>query len=317
MLFDQFADDLVVWAPAKVNLYLELHGKRADGYHELTTLMVAVRLYDTLVMKESDGLRLSCSHAELSSGPDNLVLRAARLLQQETGCQRGAVIRLIKRIPLAAGLAGGSTDAAATLAGLNRLWRLALDRSRLADLAARLGSDVPFFLYGPAAWCTGRGERVEPLTLGGTLHFVLVCPRTGLSTAAVYGAVGQDAVGQDAVGQDSNPAKAPPVVEERQDRNPAPQETAIRAALAAGRIEDIGGLLHNRLQPAAEKLCPAIARIHAQLAELEPAGVLMSGSGSTVFALCRSRNEANSIAHQLSHGKIEEDLRVYRVRSCS
>src|SRR5262249_32201867 len=298
---------LVVWAPAKVNLYLELHGKRADGYHELTTLMVAVRLYDTLVMKESDGLRLSCSATELSSGPDNLVLRAARLLQKETGCERGAVIRLIKRIPLAAGLAGGSTDAAATLAGLNCLWRLGLDRSRLADLAAQLGSDVPFFLYGPAAWCTGRGERVEPLTLGGALHFVLVCPRTGLSTAAVYGAVGQDA----------DPAKGPGAAAARQDWNPVPQETAIRAAVAAGRAEEIGRLLHNRLQPAGEKLCSAIARIHARLAELHPAGVLMSGSGSTVFALCRSRDEANSIAHELSHGKIEEDLRVYRVRSCS
>jgi 4-diphosphocytidyl-2-C-methyl-D-erythritol kinase len=307
MLFDHFADDLVVWAPAKVNLYLELHGKRADGYHELTTLMVAVRLFDTLVMKESDGLRLSCSAAELSSGPDNLVLRAARLLQQETGCKRGAVIRLIKRIPLAAGLAGGSTDAAATLAGLNRLWRLGLDRSRLADLAAHLGSDVPFFLYGPAAWCTGRGERVEPLKLGRTLDFVLVCPRTGLSTAAVYGNVGQDSDTHGTHASYGSHRSQPPV----------PHETAIRAAVAAGRVEEIGRLLHNRLQPAAEKLYPAIAWIHAQLAELKPAGVLMSGSGSTVFALCRSRSEANSIAQQLSHRKIEEDLKVYRVRSCS
>src|SRR5207245_629985 len=104
MLVDRFADDVVVWAPAKVNLYLEIHGKRADGYHELATLMVAVRLYDTLVLRETDELRLSCSEPGLSSGPDNLVLRAARLLQAETGCNRGAAIRLIKRIPLAAGL---------------------------------------------------------------------------------------------------------------------------------------------------------------------------------------------------------------------
>src|SRR2546425_9233990 len=102
MLIDRFADDVVVWAPAKVNLYLELHGKRADGYHELTTLLVAVRLYDTLVLREASALRLSCSEASLSSGPDNLVLRAARLLQAETGCGRGGHVRLIKRIPLAA-----------------------------------------------------------------------------------------------------------------------------------------------------------------------------------------------------------------------
>ena len=296
MLIDRLADDVVVWAPAKVNLYLEIHGKRADGYHELTTLMVAVRLYDTLVLKQADELQLSCSDPGLSSGPDNLVLRAAELLRTQTGCNRGAAIRLIKRIPQAAGLAGGSSDAAATLAGLNRLWRLGLDRSRLAGLGAQLGSDVPFFFYPPAAWCTGRGEIVEPLTPGRTLHFVLACPKTGLSTAEVYANVGTS-------------------FQLVQDR--PPHEAALRAAVAAGRIEEIGRLLHNRLQPAAEKLCPAIARVHARLAQLKPAGVLMSGSGSTVFALCHNRAEAVSIARQLRLGKDEEELRVYRVRSCS
>ena len=296
MLIDRFADDVVVWAPAKANLYLEIHGKRADGYHELTTLMVAVRLYDTLVLKQADELRLRCSDPGLSSGPDNLVLRAAELLRAQIGCNRGAAIRLIKRIPQAAGLAGGSSDAAATLAGLNRLWRLGLDRSRLADLGAQLGSDVPFFFYAPAAWCTGRGEIVEPLTLGRTLHFVLACPKTGLSTAEVYANVGTS-------------------FQLVQDR--PPREAALREAVAVGRIDEIGRLLHNRLQPAAEKLCPAIARIHARLAQLKPAGVLMSGSGSTVFALCHSRGQAVSIARELRLGKDEEELRVYRVRSCS
>src|SRR5207245_2521843 len=114
----------------------------------------------------SGEILLRCDHPGLSTGPDNLVVRAADLLRRHMGCQRGATIQLIKRIPLAAGLAGGSTDAAATLAGLNRLWRLGLRRADLATLGADLGSDVAFFFATPAAWCTGRGERVTPLPLG-------------------------------------------------------------------------------------------------------------------------------------------------------
>ncbi|HYT90648.1 MAG TPA: 4-(cytidine 5'-diphospho)-2-C-methyl-D-erythritol kinase, partial [Gemmataceae bacterium] len=178
----------MVWAPAKVNLYLEVLAKRVDGYHEIETLMIGVSLYDTLVFKEdsSGAISLRCHRPELSTGPDNLVMRAAERLRQHTGCPRGAHIRLVKRIPLAAGLAGGSTDAAAALAGLNRLWQLNLPDTELAELAARLGSDVPFFFATPAAWCTGRGEKVTPVALGKRLWFVLLCPPFGLATADVY-----------------------------------------------------------------------------------------------------------------------------------
>jgi 4-diphosphocytidyl-2-C-methyl-D-erythritol kinase len=292
MLIDRYADDVVVWAPAKVNLYLEILGKRADGYHELATLMVAVRLYDTLVFRDSQSgdVRLRCSDPALSTGTDNLVVRAAQLLQKHASCQRGADIRLIKRIPLAAGLAGGSTDAAATLAGLNRLWKLNLTREVMDDLAAQLGSDVPFFLAGPAAWCTGRGEKVEATPLGKTLDLVLACPGEGLSTAEVY----------------------------RNVEVPKKPETGdgIRKAVEAGKIEDIGRLLFNRLQPAAEKLCPAISQIQARLEKFKPAGTLMSGSGTSVFAVCRNRLEAQAVARQLRHGK-EGAIRIFRVRSCS
>ena len=128
-----------VWAPAKVNLYLEVLGRRADGYHELATLMVAVSLYDTLELREGPPgqVRLRSDHPTLPTGPDNLVTRAADLLRRRTGHRGGADVRLWKRIPLAAGLAGGSSDAAAALAGLNRLWRLGLARDELA----RLGYD--------------------------------------------------------------------------------------------------------------------------------------------------------------------------------
>jgi 4-diphosphocytidyl-2-C-methyl-D-erythritol kinase len=287
------ADAVVIWAPAKVNLYLEVLAKRADGYHDIASLMVAVSRYDTLTFREesSGQLLLRCDQPNLSTGPDNLVVRAAERLRQRTGCARGAVIDLVKRIPLAAGLAGGSTDAAATLTGLNRLWRLGLTRSELADLGAELGSDVPFFFATPAAWCTGRGQLVTPAPLGRRLDFVLVCPPVGLSTAEVYRGV--------------------TVPEQPQTGE------ALRQVAAAGNIEELGRCLFNRLQPVAERLCPAVAEWAQRLAHLHPAGQLMSGSGTSLFALCRDRQEAVCIARALSGGPDEGVCpRLFIVQSC-
>jgi 4-diphosphocytidyl-2-C-methyl-D-erythritol kinase len=285
------AADVVVWAPAKVNLFLEVLARRPDGYHDIATLMVAVGLYDTLVCKAdtSGVVRLHCNLPALSTGPDNLVIRAAEALRQHTGCRQGAELRLVKRIPLAAGLAGGSSDAAAALAGLTRLWRLGLTAPELARLGADLGSDVPFFFATPAAWCVGRGEQVTALPLGRPLLFVLVCPPGGLSTAAVY---------QNVVVPDSPESG-----------------TEICEALRAGDVEEIGRRLHNRLQPPAERLYPAVAALEARLDGLHAAGARMSGSGSSLFALCRDRNEARRLAHELRRGP-EEGLQVYLVRSC-
>jgi 4-diphosphocytidyl-2-C-methyl-D-erythritol kinase len=293
MLSERRADAVVVWAPAKVNLYLEVLAKRPDGYHEIATLMVAVSLFDTLEFKEdaSGQVLLTCDHPSLSTGPDNLVCRAANLLQARCGSDRGAQIRLAKRIPMAAGLAGGSTDAAATLAGLNRLWRLNLAPRELATLGAELGSDVPFFFAGPAAWCTGRGEQVLPWPLGAPLVFVLVCPPVGLATADVYRGVA--------------------VPEQPQSGD------AIRRAVAEADVEEIGRRLHNRLQPVAEGLCPAVADWAARLAALRPAGQAMSGSGTSLFALCRGREEALRVA-RASYWESEEGTipRVFIVGSC-
>ena len=189
MLIERRGDAVVAWAPAKVNLFLEVLARRPDGYHEIATLMVAVSLYDTLEFAPApdDTLELTCDNDELSVGPDNLILRAALLLRHHSGTQRGARIRLSKRIPMAAGLAGGSTDAAAALAGLNVLWGLDQPANELASLGGQIGSDVPFFFRTPAAWCTGRGEKVQALELLRPLWFVLACPGVGLSTAEVYG----------------------------------------------------------------------------------------------------------------------------------
>jgi 4-diphosphocytidyl-2-C-methyl-D-erythritol kinase len=293
MLIHRQGDAVCVRTPAKVNLFLEVLGKRADGYHDLETLMVAVSLYDSLEFRTnpSGDIRLECDEPGLTTGPENLICRAAELLRQRTGHTGGAEIRLWKRIPMAAGLAGGSSDAAAALVGLNRLWELGLSGPELTKLAAELGSDVAFFLSGPAAWCTGRGEMVTPLQLGRTLHLVLVCPNEGLSTAEVYRGV-----------------EAP--------QEPVSGKELLEAA-RAGDIETLGRRLHNRLQAPAKRQCPAVTGALEALERMQPAGVLMSGSGSTVFALCRSPEEAWQVARGLRPVRQDTDNpRVFVVTSC-
>jgi 4-diphosphocytidyl-2-C-methyl-D-erythritol kinase len=276
MLIRRFGPVVQVRAPAKVNLFLEVLARRPDGYHELATLMVAVSLYDTLEFREEPTgvVRVACDQPALSAGPDNLICRAAEAVRRRAGLGQGVDVRLWKRIPLAAGLAGGSSDAAATLAGLNALWRLEWGRDEFAEVGAELGSDVPFFFATPAAWCTGRGERVEPIALGRPLDFVLICPPVGLSTAQVFQRV---------------TVPSPPL-----------SGDGVRRAAAAGDVEELGRLLHNRLQGPAAGLCPAVENAHARLAALAPAGVLMSGSGSTVFALCRGPGEARRLRRALA-----------------
>ncbi|HVS39161.1 MAG TPA: 4-(cytidine 5'-diphospho)-2-C-methyl-D-erythritol kinase, partial [Gemmataceae bacterium] len=293
MILRRRGADVLVRAPAKVNLFLEVLRRRADGYHELATLMTAVSLYDTLWLRNdpSGSVLLQCDRPDLSAGPDNLVCRAAELLRRRAGRDLGADIRLWKRIPMQAGLGGGSSDAAAALAGLNALWRLGLTAAELAGLGAELGSDVTFFFAAPAAWCTGRGEKVERIALGRPLHFVLVSPSVGLSTAEVFGNV--TSPGDPLTGEE------------------------VRRAAEAGNVEEIGRRLHNRLQASAEQLRPETAEWRERLADLKPAGTLMTGSGSTIFALCRSPEEAWRVARGLDAFREEGGgPRVHIVRSC-
>jgi 4-diphosphocytidyl-2-C-methyl-D-erythritol kinase len=293
MLIERRGTSVVVWAPAKVNLFLEVLARRPDSYHEIATLMVAVSLYDTLecTLAPDENLELTCDNEELSVGPDNLILRAAELLRLHSGMKRGARLRLSKRIPMAAGLAGGSTDAAAALAGLNLLWDLGQTASQLANLGGQVGSDVPFFFHTPAAWCTGRGEKVRPVGLSSPLWLVLVCPAVGLSTAEVYGKGQVPGVPVDGAG--------------------------IREALAAGDSQKLGSLLHNRLQETADRLRPELVLVRERLRRTGPAGCLMSGSGTSCFALCRDEKEALDVVQSLRPEVGQTEIgRVYVVRSC-
>jgi 4-diphosphocytidyl-2-C-methyl-D-erythritol kinase len=270
---------LIVHAPAKVNLFLEVLGKRADGYHELETLMVAVTLYDTLVFQEdaSGAIDFRTDDAAIPQGPQNLVVRSALLVREESGSKAGVKIWLRKRIPVAAGLGGGSSDAAATLAALNQLWKLGLSLPDLSRLGARIGSDVPFFFHTPAAVGRGRGELLSPVSLLRPLHMVLVCPKEGVSTADVY-------------------RQLPvPTASERRPIEPVLVELARDNPAALGR------LLFNRLEATACHLCPAIVAAHEALRETPLEGALVSGSGSASFGLARERRMAYRAAQSIKH----------------
>jgi len=167
--------NLTSQAYAKINLTLEVLGKRPDGYHEIASVLQTISLADTLTLDHGKTLDFHCNIPGLQTS-DNLVLKAAKLLQETTGCNRGAVIHLTKKIPIAAGLGSGSTDAAATLNGLNQLWELNLQFDKLLELAAKLGSDVAFFLYGGTVLAKGRGELVTPLPPAPEFWLVLVKP---------------------------------------------------------------------------------------------------------------------------------------------
>lgn len=164
-----------MYAPAKINLTLEVLGKRADGYHDIATIFQQVDLKDMLYFEEHQRLILECDYPALQSD-DNIVLKAARLLQKETGSRRGALISVRKGVPVASGLGGGSSDAAATLRALNQLWGLDLSTEQLLPLAAGLGSDTAFFLHGGTALGGGRGEHITPLPPHPTSWVVLFRP---------------------------------------------------------------------------------------------------------------------------------------------
>ncbi len=284
---------IVLAAPAKLNLFLEVLRKRADGYHDLESLMLAVDLFDTLEFRNHPGgtIALTCNLPGLATGPDNLVVRAANLLRERAGRpDLGAAIRLTKRIPTQAGLGGGSADAAVALLALNQIWKLAQTREELAAMGASIGSDVAFFLAPPAAWCTGRGEVVTPEPVGRPLDFVLVCPPVGLATADVYRRL-----------------EAP--------RTPV-RGDALRQAVRAGDPEAVGRALFNRLEKPAFALAPAVERVRQRLSGLGSCGALMSGSGSAAFAVCRSREEAIRLAaaFEINRPAGEPESRVLVVR---
>lgn len=263
-------------APAKLNLYLRVLGRRPDGYHELETLFERIDLADTLTFESHPTtLQLSCNDPALSCGEDNLVLKAARLLQQATGAAKGAAIILEKHIPVAAGLGGGSSDAATTLLGLNRLWNLRLGKDQLLKLGASLGSDVAFFLFdSPFAIGRGCGERCEQLPVTQSVAHVLVVPDERLATSEIYRNSQFDLTA------------------------PKPSITMVAHALSNGSLSELAKGLWNDLEPEAIRRCPIITDIQVRLQKLGCLGARVSGSGSSVFGICRDIPHAHDVANR-------------------
>ncbi|NEK85463.1 4-(cytidine 5'-diphospho)-2-C-methyl-D-erythritol kinase [Blastococcus saxobsidens] len=285
-------DPVAARAPAKVNVHLGVGPLRADGFHELHTVYLAVSLFDTVTVGPGDGLSLSVSGegTGTGSGPGlvpgdrtNLVWRAAELLARHAGVPADASLAVTKTIPVAAGLAGGSADAAATLVALDAFWGTRARREDLLDLAARLGSDVPFSLVGGVALGTGRGEQVTPVLAAGATHWVLGIAGEGLSTPAVYGELDR----MRAAGRLPDPA------------GPVPAE-AVLAALRGGAAADLGAALVNDLQAPACSLRPDLRRALRAAADAGATAVLVSGSGPTVAALAADEGAAVRMAAELA-----------------
>lgn len=290
---------LVIDAPAKLNLFLEVLQRRPDGYHDLETVMVAVDVFDTLRLSpaEDPDIHLSVSHGNgplaaaagaVPTDETNLCVRAARLLQQECGYPQGARIELHKRIPTQAGMGGGSSDAAAVLVGLNRLWKLHLTNADLHRLAAGLGSDLNFFIDSPhIAVCRGRGERVEPVTGVAPLQFVVAHPGSGSSTGAVFQSL--------------------------KNHQPSAAVDEFVGRLHGGRPQHIGSGMVNALETPAARLNPDIERLLSAMSSDAAHTPRMTGSGSACFALCDNVTQARQLAARL---RARQPGPVWVCRSC-
>lgn len=277
-----------VLARAKVNLTLDVLEKRTDGYHEVEMVMQSVELHDSLEFSPADkDITITVEGIDLSPGADNLVYRAAELMRLR-GCVRSGVKVLLKKnIPVAAGLGGGSADAAATLKALNEMWGIGLPMSELLFLGEQLGSDVPFCLVGGTALARGKGEQVLRLPPCPPLGLVLVKPPFSVSTGSVYQAF-----------------RFEQTVE-------TPDNRAMVEAIRANDVSGIAGCLANALESVTTRMHPEITRIKEKLIEAGASGALMSGSGPTVFGLTPDLASARSVAAR--YKKSDEQLLVTSV----
>lgn len=249
-------------APAKLNLFLHITGRRADGYHELQTLFQFLDYGDTLHFKSrSDGQIQLHSAISGVAHDSNLIVRAARLLQEHTGSTQGADIWLDKKLPMGGGLGGGSSDAATTLLGLNHLWHTQLDEDQLAELGLRLGADVPVFVRGHAAFAEGVGERLQPVDLEEP-WFVVIAPQVLVSTQEVF--------------NDQTLTRNTPI-------------STVRSLLEAGG--------HNDCQPVVEKRYPQVRNALNWLGNFTEAK--LTGTGACVFGSFPNRDKADKVARQL------------------
>lgn len=245
-------------APAKVNFRLDVLRRRPDGYHDLRMIMQRIDLSDEvqIVLRESPGIRVTCGRAGVPDGPGNIAWRAAEALLSFSGQQVGVDINISKKIPVAAGLGGGSSDCASVLIGLNELLGLNLDKTKLMEIGVKLGADVPFFVYRQNALAEGIGEKLSPVTLPPDIWLVLVNPNLHVSTAWVY----------------------------QNLRLTSPREE-ITLPSFYGSVAEVCAVLANDLETVTTERFPVIGTIKESLSRAGACGTLMSGSGPTVFGI--------------------------------
>ena len=265
-----------IQAHAKINWSLDILGTRSNGYHELDMLMQRIALSDELAFENARWMRLTIDGHILPVGNRNLVIRAANALNEYMGTRKGAKIRLKKRIPVRAGLGGGSADCAATLIALNRLWKFRLPVETLCEIGAKLGADVPFCIRGGLCRVSGIGEIIEPMRCGPRMPLVLLHPGGGLSTQAVFGKFDE--------------AKYPPLHVDT---------VAVARAVQAGDIAAYAQASGNALEAPAIAMMPEVAEAMRQLREAGAGAVRMSGSGSAVYGLFESDAAAQRAAETL------------------
>ena len=270
---------LVLSSPAKLNLFLEVQNKRPDGYHNIVTLFERIDLKDEISFRavENGHIRVVCDHPDVPTGPKNLVYKVALLLKEKFGVTQGVEIRINKRIPVAAGLAGGSSNAATALLGLNRIWGLGLKKAQLVLLARRIGSDVAFFLYD-TSWGLGteRGDKIQALNIKKKLWHILVVPKIKMYSWKVYGGLKlQLTKGND----DAN---------------------ILVRNLKKGNILAASRLLKNDLEREIFRLSPNLEKLKKKLKLLKTIGVMASGSGPAVFGVTTGKKEAEAIKAVLS-----------------
>ncbi|MEK3732772.1 MULTISPECIES: 4-(cytidine 5'-diphospho)-2-C-methyl-D-erythritol kinase [Paenibacillus] len=275
-------------APAKINLMLDVLHKRPDGFHEVEMVMTMIDLADRLEMSEQprDTIIITSQAGYIPLDEKNLAFQAARLIKERYDVRKGVHIHLDKKIPVAAGLAGGSSDAAATLRGLNRLWGLHIPEEELLTLGAELGSDVPFCVQGGTALATGRGEKLTPIPSPPQCWVIVAKPPINVSTAEVYGKLRADNV----------------------QHHPSAQ--AMIAALEQGSFRDMCASLGNVLEEVTLKMHPEVQQLKEGMLKLGADGALMSGSGPTVFGLVAKESKVARIYNGL-RGFCKE---VYAVR---
>ncbi len=285
--------------PAKVNLVLGVGSRRVDGFHDLATVYYALDLQDELVVEARDDgrivLRVTGNQPSLRRLPldgRNLAVRAAQLLAARSAHRGGAYLTLHKNIPLTAGLAGGSSDAAAALVACNAVWGLGLELADLLAMAAELGSDVPFCLLGGAVLGGGRGELVTPVPVAGVQHWVLVLADGGLSTPAMFAALDTSRER----GTAGSPTEVVPA--------------NLLSALADGDVAGIGAAMTNDLEPVALAARPDLSRVLAIARATGAAGALVSGSGPTCAVLAHDADSADRIAVVLRAARVGRQVLV-------